>query len=410
MSEPIKVKGYVQSYAWGMGAGSIVQRFSGDVAANGKYAELWFGAHPNGQATIVGAGQTQSLSDLVKNYPGELLGAAVVSEYGKQLPFLFKFLSVGSALSIQAHPDRERPGVSNEYSAEKLHAGDPGRYKDKNPKPEVGIALSEVELLYGFRPVDQIVKFLEPGPQEVCELVQAVGKELAETIVSGQLSDRDALKRIYHAVLTLPEDRVTELCHELFARLEQKTAEDLSAEESWILTLRDSYPDGDTGLFSLYILNHAVVPEGKALFIGPNIPHAYLKNELAECMAPSDNVVRAGLTSKYIDVATLLGMLDYSPQAPVLLDPVSTAQAGYSEFPVPLDRWFQLGVVRCCAEAVTFTTNNRIEMVVVTGAATITGGAGQQHIRAGEAAIIPALVPEYSVQVESGQLFRARVP
>ena len=31
-----------------------------------------------------------------------------------------------------------------------------------------------------------------------------------------------------------------------------------------------------------------------------------------ECMACSDNVVRAGLTPKYIDVETLCKMLDYS--------------------------------------------------------------------------------------------------
>ena len=31
-----------------------------------------------------------------------------------------------------------------------------------------------------------------------------------------------------------------------------------------------------------------------------------------ECMACSDNVVRAGLTHKYIDVETLCKMLDYS--------------------------------------------------------------------------------------------------
>ena len=31
-----------------------------------------------------------------------------------------------------------------------------------------------------------------------------------------------------------------------------------------------------------------------------------------ECMACSDNVVRAGLTPKYIDVQTLVDMLDYT--------------------------------------------------------------------------------------------------
>lgn len=33
-----------------------------------------------------------------------------------------------------------------------------------------------------------------------------------------------------------------------------------------------------------------------------------------ECMATSDNVVRAGLTPKFKDVDTLLDMLDYTPK------------------------------------------------------------------------------------------------
>lgn len=41
-------------------------------------------------------------------------------------------------------------------------------------------------------------------------------------------------------------------------------------------------------------------------------PHAYLYGECVECMATSDNVVRAGLTPKYKDVPTLVNMLTYN--------------------------------------------------------------------------------------------------
>ena len=47
------------------------------------------------------------------------------------------------------------------------------------------------------------------------------------------------------------------------------------------------------------------------MYLGPNVPHAYLAGDCVECMANSDNVVRAGLTPKLIDTATLVGMLDY---------------------------------------------------------------------------------------------------
>ena len=44
---------------------------------------------------------------------------------------------------------------------------------------------------------------------------------------------------------------------------------------------------------------------------GPNEPHAYLSGDCVECMANSDNVVRAGLTPKFKDVKTLCAMLNY---------------------------------------------------------------------------------------------------
>lgn len=43
------------------------------------------------------------------------------------------------------------------------------------------------------------------------------------------------------------------------------------------------------------------------------MPHAYLKGDCVECMACSDNTVRAGLTPKFIDVSTLCEMLSYTP-------------------------------------------------------------------------------------------------
>lgn len=39
-----------------------------------------------------------------------------------------------------------------------------------------------------------------------------------------------------------------------------------------------------------------------------------------ECMARSDNVVRAGLTPKYKDVDTLASMLTYNTKPPVILE------------------------------------------------------------------------------------------
>jgi mannose-6-phosphate isomerase len=36
----------------------------------------------------------------------------------------------------------------------------------------------------------------------------------------------------------------------------------------------------------------------QAIYLAANEPHAYLSGQIMECMATSDNVVRAGLTPK----------------------------------------------------------------------------------------------------------------
>ena len=50
---------------------------------------------------------------------------------------------------------------------------------------------------------------------------------------------------------------------------------------------------GDGGIFCLYLLNIVQLQPGEAMFLGPNVPHAYIAGNCVECMACSDNVVRA---------------------------------------------------------------------------------------------------------------------
>lgn len=77
-----------------------------------------------------------------------------------------------------------------------------------------------------------------------------------------------------------------------------------------MLLLEKEYP-ADVGVISLFFFNYVNLSPGEALYIGANEPHAYLSGECIECMATSDNVVRAGLTPKYRDVQTLSSMLTY---------------------------------------------------------------------------------------------------
>jgi len=84
----------------------------------------------------------------------------------------------------------------------------------------------------------------------------------------------------------------------------------LTEKELLVLRLENQYPS-DIGVIAAFFLNHVKLNPGEALFLGANEPHAYLSGECIECMATSDNVVRAGLTPKFIDVPTLCSMLTY---------------------------------------------------------------------------------------------------
>jgi len=57
----------------------------------------------------------------------------------------------------------------------------------------------------------------------------------------------------------------------------------------------------------------------KAVFQDAGIPHAYLEGQNMELMANSDNVLRAGLTPKHVDVPELLKHVDFKGIVPNIL-------------------------------------------------------------------------------------------
>lgn len=85
---------------------------------------------------------------------------------------------------------------------------------------------------------------------------------------------------------------------------------EISKLNSLMLRLYSDYPN-DRGVICPLILNYLEIKPGQAFFMGPNEPHAYISGDCVECMALSDNTVRAGLTPKHRDVATLCEMLHY---------------------------------------------------------------------------------------------------
>jgi len=120
------------------------------------------------------------------------------------------------------------------------------------------------------------------------------------------------LRELYGTLMRSEADEVRRHAATLVERLVAKDAE-RSPEEDLICRLAKEYP-GDVGMFSVYFLNYVRIgaeERHRFIYCAPDEPHAYLSGDAVECMAMSDNVVRAGLTQKHKDVDALLGMLTY---------------------------------------------------------------------------------------------------
>lgn len=90
---------------------------------------------------------------------------------------------------------------------------------------------------------------------------------------------------------------VAEAVAKLVERLEAAPVR--SSKEQLILRLNTQYP-ADVGVLSAFFLNYLSLPAGQSIALPANVPHAYVSGQLVECMATSDNVIRAGLTPKVL--------------------------------------------------------------------------------------------------------------
>lgn len=194
------------------------------------------------------------------------------------------------------------------------------------------IAITPFEGLCGFRPLAEIVHFLrvlEP-------LRELVGPEAAETFenaVRGQevstdpiITERNkaALKTLFTKLMTSTPESISAAAAKLisvakdfpttFAISESTPSTNPSNPEELAAVatrLNGQFPN-DIGLFVFFFLNFVKLSPGEAMFLKADDIHAYISGDIIECMASSDNVVRAGFTPKFKDVSTLANMLTYN--------------------------------------------------------------------------------------------------
>ncbi|KAG0652969.1 Mannose-6-phosphate isomerase [Hyphodiscus hymeniophilus] len=321
----IRLQCGVNSYDWGkFGKDSAAAKFAAatptddfQIQEDKPYAELWMGTHPANPSKDVFTKRT--LLDLVQDNQA-LMSKEVGEKFEHKLPFLFKVLSIGKALSIQAHP--------NKKLAEQLHKKDSKNYPDDNHKPEMTIAITPFDGLCGFRPLAEISHFLSTVPS-LKKLVGDSEAEAYQSAVKGQESsgkkedeekNKKALQKAFGSLMKSKKQDIEAATKELIESAKKEGSEfaggggpsnDGKELADLVVRLNEQFP-GDIGLFVLFFLNYVKLEVGEAMFLKADDIHAYLSGDIIECMAASDNVVRAGFTPKFKDVDTLISMLTYS--------------------------------------------------------------------------------------------------
>ncbi|MCL2541982.1 MAG: mannose-6-phosphate isomerase, class I [Nocardioidaceae bacterium] len=271
-----------QGYDWGSTDG--IPLFRRSAADGAPLAEVWMGTHPLGPAQIETPDGRRPLSDVA----GEL-------------PFMMKILSAAQPLSIQVHPQaaRARSGYAEEEAAG-VPLDAPHRvYKDPSPKPEMVYALSTFDTLVGFRPTAEILRVLSPIENPTIQSLTAYLRRNP-----GFRGIVNTLRRLLDEPPAVAEihDVVEQCGRALDLGIDVKRA------YATALMIAEHFPD-DVGVLISLMLNRLTLQPGEAAYLEAGIIHAHLSGMCLEVMVSSDNVLRAGLTTKHVAPAELVRCL-----------------------------------------------------------------------------------------------------
>ncbi|MET3806905.1 mannose-6-phosphate isomerase [Nakamurella sp. UYEF19] len=357
----------IRPYAWGSRT-AIAELIGAPSPAQHPQAELWMGAHPGDPSVLLEAAGERSLLEAITDKPVLMLGERVEAQFGPRLPFLFKVLAAAEPLSLQAHPSAAQAarGFRLEESAGVPMSANGRNYKDGSHKPELICALTEFHALCGFRdPVMTVELLAELGVPQLDHYL---------SLLSGQ-PDANGVRALFSSILTIPSSMLEPLLASVLSACVRLVREGspFTAEYRTALELGERYP-GDPGVLAALLLNRVTLAPGQALFLAAGNLHAYLAGVGVELMANSDNVLRGGLTPKYVDVPELMRVLDFSAGDVEILsgDEVRPGELVYRT-PVPE---FRLARLALSEEPLDLTHDGPQVVLVVEGSASVVDGEG----------------------------------
>ncbi|EQL84368.1 mannose-6-phosphate isomerase, class I [Vibrio parahaemolyticus 10290] len=392
----------IQNYAWGS-TSSIHDLFGFSNETNEPQAEVWMGTHPNGCSEVQIEQNMLPLSELIKQNQPAYLSAETAAKFG-DLPFLFKILAAEHALSIQVHPSKQdaEVGFEKEQSAGIPLNASHRNYKDPNHKPELVYALTSYQAMNGFRSYAEIIEaFSLCDIDELRAPLDAFKREI----------NSQGLRDFFVHILTMEGETKERALKQLLAHASRQSEQCTDSEQGTdsdvfklILDLSIQYP-GDVGLFAPLLLNVITLQPGEAMFLSARTPHAYIKGTGLEIMANSDNVLRAGLTPKHMDVEELVKCTDFVPKPfnSLVLEP--NANGCQSLYPVPVAD-FSFSILNQPNNEVVEANSAEILMAIDTDLTLISDNGETLTAAKGQSVFVPAYVGHYRIQ-SAGRVARA---
>lgn len=353
-------------YEWG--STTALPSLLGTEPDGRPLAEIWMGAHPADPSTTESGTR---LDRLVAADPGGVLGP-VAELAGPRMPFMVKLLAAAAPLSLQVHPTaaQAEAGFRREDDAG-VPLTDPGRsYRDRSAKPELLLALTEMEMLAGLR-----------TPVAVREVLGALDLPELDPLLRA-LSDPDPAYALCAALTWLLRGGAHER-RRLVAAVTARTRENPGFPAHRLVNELAAHHPGDVGVVAALFLHHVALAPGEVVFVAPGTVHSYLRGTGLEVMAASDNVLRAGLTTKHVDAGELLRLIDLRPGAPALL--AGSDAGGGTAYVPPVDG---LALWTLADGAARFAGGGPRIVVACAGRARVRSAGGHLALRPGESALL----------------------
>lgn len=386
----VELQNTPRPYAWG--SRTAIAKLQGRKPSGEPEAELWLGAHEGSPARLAD-GSGVGHPDLASWIAADSASAGLTRS---RLPFLLKLLAADAPLSLQAHPSAEQAaaGFERENRAQVALDAPHRNYKDAFHKPELVVALSETyDALCGFRPVAEAaadIDALITTAEGEGNLPAAVELRGLRDRLSG--SDAEVLRSVVGYLLG------AEISSLVAAVSAAAASAPLTPAVDTLRLLAEHYP-GDPGIVVSLFVNRVTLRQGEALYLPAGNIHAYLRGFGVELMASSDNVLRGGLTPKYVDVPELFSVLDFEPLPVPYLRPVLVTDGVQLFAPgMPDFELFRIEVGEDVPEIAIKPPGVAIALAT-RGRLNITGAQGAMKLRAGQAAYI---TPDENTLVVSG--------